>query len=431
MKKTLFLSALVALTCSCANDDDFVPSSEEEIEFVESFEKTFGKVPENQNWDFYADYVKDFYGASSESAATRAGGKVHVNRHDRQQTSIDKKVWEKYLPENVDNRNVGTHNFDLISPSNGHIEVYAVWYAGWYEQYAKYQFECGIEVDENKTMMFEGRGDTSAPSSDLSKFCSNPNFAASVTMDPTSRFRLYIKYVDDGGNTVCHYSDEGYASLVCTYDFNKNKRWLVIGFEDMPESKWNTGSKPDFNDVVLYILGADQVPLLESKRFFCEDMGSIGDFDYNDLVFDVHPIKNDKIEVKVLAIGGTLPVELSVAGRVIMEDGETDLHKIFGSNYQQFNVGGSRTMEPKTFVIDGKIDNLASFTDVMARVTDHNGKQRIVRYNATSSKGEAIVAVPVQAQWMKENVNIKKGYPSFFRGDWYNNPEPKNLVDIK
>lgn len=427
MKKTLFLSALVALICSCKNDEGFTPATDREIEFVESFEKSFGKVPENQNWDFYGDYVKGYYGASS--ASTRASGEVHVNRHDRQQTSIDKKVWEKYLPENGDNRSVGTHNFELISPANGHMEVYAVWYAGWFEQYAKYKFECGIEVNGVQTKMFEGKGDTSTPSSDPSKWCANPGFGASVVMDPTSRFRLYIKYVDDGGKTVCQYSDEGYASLVCTYDFNANKRWLVIGFEDQPESKWSSGSKPDFNDVVLYILGADQVPLLESKRFFCEDMGSIGDFDYNDLVFDVHPIKDNKIEVKVLAIGGTFPIELSVAGRTIMEDGETDLHKIFGTDYVQFNVGG-RTMEPKTFVIDGKIDNLASFTDVVARVTDKEGK-RIIRYNPVSSKGEAIVAVPVHASWMKEKENIRKGYPSFFKGDWYNYPVEKYLVDIQ
>ena len=88
-------------------------------------------------------------------------------------------------------------------------------------------------------------------------------------------------------------------------------------------------------------------------RVIAEDLSAseAGDFDFNDVVFDVVKAQNGKTTLKLICAGGTLP--LRVMG--------IEVHGLFGQTtpnangtYQMFNTGAGPTVDPVTFEVDGE-----------------------------------------------------------------------------
>ena len=46
-------------------------------------------------------------------------------------------------------------------------------------------------------------------------------------------------------------------------------------------------------------------------RIMCEDLGNIGDFDFNDVVFDATIMNDGSINIIIHASGGTLPITVA------------------------------------------------------------------------------------------------------------------------
>lgn len=79
----------------------------------------------------------------------------------------------------------------------------------------------------------------------------------------------------------------------------------------------------------------------EPRRIMCEDLGGVYDYDFNDIVIDVTPSvsKHDKgqsghndvpyLEVKLQALGGTLPIYVTYDGQALWGAAEQDLHELF------------------------------------------------------------------------------------------------------
>ena len=61
--------------------------------------------------------------------------------------------------------------------------------------------------------------------------------------------------------------------------------------------------------------------------------------------------------------------------------------------------------------------DLATFDNVKIIVTDKDGISRPI---GCSKVGEApsIITVPISTRWMKETIDIKSGYPTFFGAGW-------------
>lgn len=142
-------------------------------------------------------------------------------------------------------------------------------------------------------------------------------------------------------------------------------------------------------------------------RVFCEDMGEInGDFDFNDLVFDAQIFESGKIEIYVLAAGGTLPI--SVAGR--------DIHSLF-DNMTMVNTG-----------LDGH-DKEPAKIEISANEAITNGWDKIekipviVSPNTTDALDYALTAEVGNAPtkvctyrgvlWAEEYISIEKAYEGF------------------
>ena len=142
-------------------------------------------------------------------------------------------------------------------------------------------------------------------------------------------------------------------------------------------------------------------------RVFCEDMGEVnGDFDFNDLVFDAQIFESGKIEINVLAAGGTYPI--SLAGR--------DVHTLF-DNTTMVNTGIEENEKEPVKI------------EIPASEAKANGWDRvekipiIVSPNTTDALNYALTAEVGKAptkictfrgvKWAEEYISIEKAYEGF------------------
>ena len=138
----------------------------------------------------------------------------------------------------------------------------------------------------------------------------------------------------------------------------------------------------------------------ENGRVFCEDLGTIGDFDFNDVVFDARIYADGNIDIQVLAAGGKLPI--SVAGTPIIIGQMTNTG---------VNAGGTQNIHIDP--VNGK-PKYATIKDIPIVVSGNNE----ATYALGAPEGEAPqkICVPIGTRWVDEYVNIKNAYPKFT--DW-------------
>ena len=70
----------------------------------------------------------------------------------------------------------------------------------------------------------------------------------------------------------------------------------------------------DYSDLIFLVVNIDPVRPIE-KRYMVEDLGAIGDFDFNDIVFDVQQDVQGKQKCIIRAMGGTLDFTLKVGNK--------------------------------------------------------------------------------------------------------------------
>lgn len=154
----------------------------------------------------------------------------------------------------------------------------------------------------------------------------------------------------------------------------------------------------------------------KSVRVMCEDLGAIGDFDYNDVVFDVMYLVKDndptqiRARITVLAAGGTLP--LYVAGH--------EVHELFGVTDSRQMINTNNANRPGYNKIQNIVDRAAQtfYIDVTSTnpndipVVVHNNGQEIT---LTSEIGTAPgkICVPVTVNWSNETEPISVVYSKF------------------
>lgn len=144
-------------------------------------------------------------------------------------------------------------------------------------------------------------------------------------------------------------------------------------------------------------------------RIIAEDLtvDESGDFDFNDVVFDII-LKEPagKTTIILRAAGGTLP--LKVAGR--------EVHEAFGvATNVMVNTGGVER-DPVTFTVDGELDAI----DVKVEV-EKNGEW--IELTAKEGRAPGKIAVETDYEWCNERQDIQAKYPQF--GEYVNNPQIK------
>lgn len=175
-------------------------------------------------------------------------------------------------------------------------------------------------------------------------------------------------------------------------------------------TKKNSGEYYDgdgvYNDWVIKIIPANGDRGDESTmRVFAEDLGTIGDFDFNDVVFDVDYLGNGRAKITVQAAGGKMP--LYVANH--------EVHELFGVDTEvMVNTGAQH---PEGIVLASRsfeVDGLTSTNPIDIPIVVHKDG---MTYAIDASTGQAPgkICVPTTTAWARERVNIKDAYTDFPR----------------
>ena len=196
----------------------------------------------------------------------------------------------------------------------------------------------------------------------------------------------------DDGNNPFIYETDGFsiANNIYAAGFNSGKPDINI-----PE----TPCCPGF-------VGGTSTPLY---RVIAEDLSAseAGDFDFNDVVFDVVKAEGGKTTLKLICAGGVLP--LKVMG--------IEVHGLFGQTtpnaqgtYQMYNTGAGPEVEPVTFEIDGEYTTPEEIKSIKIEVLKEG-----IWMELKATRGEAACKILVDDTFepVPERTNIADEHKKF------------------
>lgn len=247
-------------------------------------------------------------------------------------------------------------------------------------------------------------------------------------------------------------TNRGEISAV-TYRYHNQ---IILGFED--------GTDKDMNDILLLVdanvqTNEGEIEDIEGLSWIiaCEDLGSTGDYDFNDAVFLVTHIGGEsKLTVTPLAAGGTLPLEVLYNDRNISDyanQGSIDFHKSINNSanalssglWKQINVDGGTVTPGNSITIQENVNPNYSINEIMnyfkVKVDKGYGNSIYITKNEYENtedrvKAPQMIILPGSWNWPKEAVIITQGYPDFSNWNsnsdanlrWYTNPKAEHLV---
>ena len=144
-------------------------------------------------------------------------------------------------------------------------------------------------------------------------------------------------------------------------------------------------------------------------RVIAEDLSAseAGDFDFNDVVFDVVKAEGGKTTLKLICAGGVLP--LRVAG--------IEVHGVFGQatpnakgEYSMFNTGAGPNVPEKEFEIDGVYTTPEQIKNIVIEVQKNGAWMEL-----TATRGQAACKILVDSSFkpVRERRNIANEYQLF------------------
>ncbi|MBO7046831.1 MAG: hypothetical protein J6W38_10890 [Prevotella sp.] len=338
--KSLFLTASVAvvgLVFVACSHDDFIdkdaPVKNLKAEYATNFEKKYGKIDPNQNWDFCSAQPVYSLPSSTNAARTRTGENSFDFAANTSKNTIvvEKDVLEwmyTHMPKGQDNKVKG-EAFIMKVPNNSFT------IAPIYQGYATYYWELWMSVDgagdykvwsKGEDFYYQDPDDAENEWTQLGNgqeglTKDNGKFTHKAVKAPTYTFSnlpvgntmsFYLKVWQNGSHKtgyqayqnnlinptqdqpITYYSTalnnckmisltkaQKPAAVPEGYDVT------IIGCEDYTDN--------DFEDLVFMVYGnpvppterVEEVEEFYTKRYFMEDLGTTDDFDFNDVVVDV------------------------------------------------------------------------------------------------------------------------------------------------
>ena len=143
-------------------------------------------------------------------------------------------------------------------------------------------------------------------------------------------------------------------------------------------------------------------------RVIAEDLSAeeAGDFDFNDVVFDVVKAENGKTTLKLICAGGTLPLRVRGAS----ETEGVEVHSVYGEmapnaqgRYQMYNTGSGPNVEPATFEVDGEYTTPEQIKNITIEVKKDNTWMEL---EATRGKAACKILVDDTFKPVTERRNI-------------------------
>lgn len=222
-----------------------------------------------------------------------------------------------------------------------------------------------------------------------------------------------------GGESTGYYTiDVNYSSWSWKNDYSKMSfekevmghgtdlegHFLSASLEITPPSQENECSA----DVI--INGQTDNDQVNSAYYAFEDLGAVGDYDFNDVILKVSHVSGaSQATVELVAAGGTLPTAVKYGNEVLW----SEVHEAFGVELSTMvnTGGGTAAKEPEVKTIT--VDPNASFKDLRFAIeVKYSNGNTISTVESVPSTGSApqYLYVPTTWRWPKENVRITQAY---------------------
>lgn len=155
-----------------------------------------------------------------------------------------------------------------------------------------------------------------------------------------------------------------------------------------------------------------------------EDLGSIGDFDFNDVVLRVSaPSIEGKGEIQLCAAGGTLETTIYLGNEPLGKDGKYEVHELFGVSTATMVNTYNRTAKPYVTIGTYTGGNPAAL-NIYIRVVDKGESRTISASNYYTSECPLSLTINGSSTdgtwlWPEETMRIDKVYKDFSK--WVEN----------
>ena len=404
------MAILVASTfvVSCSKSDVFEQSQSSVSDlkmnqYKTSFVQKYGEIAPDQSWDFST--------VSNAKASTRAEGEIA-------------EVIDMGAP--VVTQFMQTINADRVSVkaniNKGETKT-------WIPRLAVEMYAAVAQCDKNKTLKdksndlyyhFEvcqddtrseimanvnvknGRSYDAGTNGNLNNSSHNRR---SVNTKSLSSDAYWVAYYTHAGDN--EYAKEANAEIMANLKSFEIINYKEYSVNDRTYWGFDCTGDGDYSDLIFLVRNVDPVKPVE-KRYMVEDLGSIGDFDFNDIVVDVKEDALGKQKAIIRAMGGTLDFTLQI-GNTTWTKSEDGAKKGYQTNvmYNTNPIDGAEVLAE--FEVKGwkPADNNVTVSVVSK---ENNGVITVIPF---PKKGEVpmIIALDTFYAWMPEQESLPK--------DWY------------
>ena len=384
-------AAMTISSCSSNDAPEFDPNAETKWNFQTEFVKQFGEIASNQNLGFKR------FGVYTMPSSTRSVYKTDMPECYQyyepapEVTPAQKEEVEKAfqnIPENFVSEQLNYTRFYVQQVFMSHRKYKAG--NDSYVDGSSQMNKLGVWKDDNN---FEHANDFNVEAGSTVLFINSGThkFSYLNSTDSQEHFDYIVKKVGD---------------------------YYYVGFSFKatgPNPNQKVEGDNNYDDWIVRIVPANLKGKKKknTQRIIVEDLGSIGDFDYNDLVFDAYVYNKDGqtwANIKLLAAGGTLPVYICGC------DEQKEVHNMFGVSTTTMVNTKKGTVDKSAVEFTIKLKNVESSSfnanDIEVKV-DNNGN--VIPLTSNVGKAPEKICVDTSFEWCDEKVNVNTVYPNFSR----------------
>lgn len=403
MKKVV-LGLIALLSFTACNKNDFEPMTDQEIKeakYAAAFEQVFGTISPTQTWGFSQTATT----RSAQPNSNQWGTNDWDGRYLNYPKPADITPEERAKVLAVFNEKGKESYTDLVNWSNFFVQQVYCGTNGWKMNelscWDPQGYNCTIYPDWNNyqpTIVFSN--DDICNNFNGGKYDNNAEQGCMLLFN-SSTSQWSFKTSQSGGERI--------------YDHWRMEKIDGSYYVGLDHEAWrqapanaNEEDKRDYvyNDWIIKIVPGNGVTppidrVKEEGMIICEDLGTIGDFDFNDVVFYAKVWESGKADIEILAAGGTLDIEVAGVkiGDVMGKMVNTSLKSVPTYSFTAANTYNSLI----------EIPIVVSKTDAAGNVTSYE-------LSAQMGKAPQKICVPKGFRWCKEYKSLAEAYTGF--KDW-------------
>jgi hypothetical protein len=405
MKKVV-LGLIALLSFTACNKNDFEPMTDQEIKeakYAAAFEQVFGTISPTQTWGFSQTATT----RSAQPNSNQWGTNDWDGRYKDYPKPADITSEERAKVLAVFNQKGKESYTDLVNWTNFFVQQVYCGPNGEKMNQLACKDPAGHEVTEYLWSQERGNYiniytsyDDEVNNFNGGKYSGNAEQGC-MLMFNSSTSQWSFKTSQSGGERI--------------YDHWRMEKIDGSYYVGLDHEAWrqapanaNEEDKRDYvyNDWIIKIVPGNGVTppidrVKEEGMIICEDLGTIGDFDFNDVVFYAKVWESGKADIEILAAGGTL--DIAVAGVKI------------GDVMGKMVNTGLKSVPTYSFTAANTYNSLIEIPIVVSK-TDAAGNVTSYELSAQMGKAPQKICVPKGFRWCKEYKSLAEAYTGF--KDW-------------